>query len=265
MIKLIALPCICVDVFDGTDELRPGGEALNFAAHASDFDEVEVMLLGALGKDSYADCILNSIVDKRIDTSHIRVEQNKTTANNRIYLNEKGDRYFKDDSWNGDIVDKMILNDEELSVIEKADAVFVHFWAGCFRQIWEAKKKYGFKLAVDFDVYRNFEDMEQYAPFIDYFMISGEEVLLPYFEEFSKKYDGLFNISLAEKGSVTYHKGECYRVASNKVENIVDTTGCGDSYHAGFVCMHLLTQDIIMAMQKGTQFATRTLGHYGGF
>ena len=38
-IKLTALPCICADVFDGTDIIRPGGEALNFAAHASRFDE----------------------------------------------------------------------------------------------------------------------------------------------------------------------------------------------------------------------------------
>ena len=36
-IKLTALPCICADVFYGTDMIRPGGEALNFAAHASYF------------------------------------------------------------------------------------------------------------------------------------------------------------------------------------------------------------------------------------
>ena len=38
MINLVALPCLCVDVFDGTDELRAGGEALNFAVHASKFE-----------------------------------------------------------------------------------------------------------------------------------------------------------------------------------------------------------------------------------
>ena len=37
MMNLVALPCLCVDVFDGTDELRAGGEALNFAVHASKF------------------------------------------------------------------------------------------------------------------------------------------------------------------------------------------------------------------------------------
>ena len=41
MINLVALPCLCVDVFDGTDELRAGGEALNFAVHSSRFEEIE--------------------------------------------------------------------------------------------------------------------------------------------------------------------------------------------------------------------------------
>ena len=44
MINLVALPCLCVDVFDGTDELRAGGEALNFAVHASKFEEFNVSI-----------------------------------------------------------------------------------------------------------------------------------------------------------------------------------------------------------------------------
>ena len=58
MINLVALPCLCVDVFDGTDELRAGGEALNFAVHASKFEEFNVSILGAVGQDSYAKFIM---------------------------------------------------------------------------------------------------------------------------------------------------------------------------------------------------------------
>ena len=94
-INLVALPCLCVDVFDGTDELRAGGEALNFAAHASKFDEFNVSILGAVGQDSYAKFIMDSISDKRIDVSHVRVEEDKVTANNRTYLTADGDRYYK--------------------------------------------------------------------------------------------------------------------------------------------------------------------------
>ena len=41
-IKLTALPCICADVFYGTEIIRPGGEALNFAAHASHLSLIHI-------------------------------------------------------------------------------------------------------------------------------------------------------------------------------------------------------------------------------
>lgn len=57
-------------------------------------------------------------------------------------------------------------------------------------------------------------------------------------------YKGLFNASLADKGSVTYYNGEKYFVPADEALEIVDTTGCEDSYHAGFVCSHMLIGDI---------------------
>lgn len=264
-LKLVALPCMCADVFDGTDIIRPGGEALNFAAHASKFNEIDVTLLGIVGKDKYAESVMRSIDGLNIDKSHIRIDERYPTANNRTYLTADGDRYYKEDSWDGRILDNIILNDTEINIIAAADVVFIHFWASCFAQFIELKKKYGFKLAVDFDVYRDFDDMKRYAPFVDFFMISGSKELLPHFEEMSKNFDGLFNMSLAEQGSVTYCKGKEYRVPAVKTENIADTTGCGDSYHAGFVCSYMLEKDIIKAMNVGSKIAAETLSHYGGF
>lgn len=264
-IRLTALPCLCADVFYGTDTIRPGGEALNFAAHASRFRDIDVTLLGVVGKDKYAEVIMEAISKLDIDKSHIRIDERYPTANNMTYLTGSGDRYYKDDSWNGKILDNLVLNDTEIKVLSESDVVFVHFWASCFPQVIELKKTLGFKLAVDFDVYRDFSDMERYAPYVDFFMISGSEELLPRFRELSDKYPCLFNMSLAEHGSVTYFNGQEFRVQAVKVENIIDTTGCGDSYHAGFVCSYMLGNDIEKAMNVGSEIAAETLKHYGGF
>lgn len=264
-VKLIALPCICADVFYGTDIIRPGGEALNFAAHASRFDEMDVTLLGILGKDKYAEAIMNAVSELKINKQYIRFDERYPTANNMTYLTEKGDRYYKEDSWNGRILDNIVLNETEIDLISRADVVFIHFWASCFDQLIELKKKYGFKLAADFDIYRDFDHMESLAPYIDFFMISGSEELLPKFCEMSERFDCLFNITLAERGSVTYYKGQCFRTEAVKTSEIVDTTGCGDSYHAGFVCSYILDKDILKAMTVGSRKAAETLLHYGGF
>lgn len=263
--KLTALPCLCADVFDGTDVIRPGGEALNFAAHACTFAGVDVTLLGVIGDDKYGQAIMASIADKPINARHVRIDPTQTTANNYTYLTPEGDRYYKPDSWNGRILESIRLTEEERSIIAASDVVFVHFWASCFQEVLALKKQYGFRLAVDFDVYRDFDHMAQLAPDIDFFMISGAEELLPHFRDFSTRWDGLFNMSLGEKGSVTYHRGQAYRVAAEKVETIVDTTGCGDSYHAGFVCSYMQKGDIVEAMHTGSRIAAGVLGHYGGF
>ena len=264
-IKLTALPCICADVFYGTEIIRPGGEALNFAVHASHFKDIDVTLLGVVGKDKYAEAIMDSISKLDIDKNHIRIDERYQTANNMTYLTESGDRYYKDDSWNGEILDNIVLNDNEIKILSRSDVVFVHFWASCFSQVVELKETLGFKLAVDFDVYRDFADMERFAPHVDFFMISGSEELLPRFKELSNKYRCLFNVSLAERGSVTYFNEQEFKVQAVKVESIIDTTGCGDSYHAGFVCSYMLENNIEKAMNVGSEIAAETLKHYGGF
>ena len=50
-----------------------------------------------------------------------------------------------------------------------------------------------------------------------------------------------------------------------KVESIIDTTGCGDSYNAGFVGSYMLENNIEKAMNVGSEIAAETLKHYGGF
>lgn len=264
-LNLVALPCLCVDVFDKTEIIRAGGEALNFAAHAAKYDDISVTLLGVVGKDNYAQAIMSSIDGMKINTEHIRIDESCPTANNRVYLTNDGDRYYKEDSWNGRILDNILLNDTEKELIASADVVFIHYYASCFEQVVELKKAHDFKLAVDFDVIRDKEIMKRYAPYTDFFMISGCEELFEFFEELSELYDGLFNITLAENGSVTYCKGKKYCVPAIKADEVVDTTGCGDSYHAGLVCSYMLHNDILKAMSDGSLLAAKTLSHFGGF
>ena len=166
-----------------------------------------------------------------------------------------------------EIIDEVnkIQDLSEIKIISESDVIFVHFWASCFSQVIELKKTYGFKLAVDFDVYRDFDVMEKFSPFVDFFMISGSEEYLPQFKKLSYKYECLFNISLAERGSVTYYKGKEFKAKAVKVDTVIDTTGCGDSYHAGFVCSYILEKDIEKAMSVGSEIAAETLMHYGGF
>lgn len=265
MIKITAMTTMCADIFDSTGQILPGGEALNFAAAACRYPHIRVGIVGAVGSDECGKIILNSIRNKAIDKSSIHIIENGVTASNRIYLTSDGDRYFKENSWNNGVYGDFCMSDEDIEVLKSSDIVFINYSSPNFGEVLDLKKTSSFKLAADFDVARNFSELEKNVPYIDFFFISGEESLLNIFEDWSEKYDGIFNVTLAENGSVTFYRGKEYRVKALPVAAIVDTTGCGDSYHAAFICSYAKNKDIISAMNEGSTAASKTLSHIGGF
>ena len=155
--------------------------------------------------------------------------------------------------------------DSDKNRIASADIIFITFDSPNFDDVLELRKSCRFQLAVDFNVLRDFKKIETIVPYINFFFISGEKSILLQFQKWSERYDNIFNITLAENGSVTYYMGKEYRVDAVPVNNVIDTTGCGDSYHAGFLCSYLRDCDIINAMNEGSRVASKTLSHIGGF
>ena len=265
MTRILCMPTLCADIFEHSGEILPGGEALNFACIACRYDHMDVHLLGPVGEDEPGRHILQVIDQRRINGENVHVIPGGATATHRISIDEHGDRYFKPGAWNGGVLDIYRLAESDVAAMNAADVVFCTWYSLNFREALEARKQGGFKLAVDFDIERDFAKVEQYLPFIDFFMISGDDSVLPVARAWSEKYDGLFNVTLAERGSVTYHHGQEYRVSAVPVKEVIDTTGCGDSYHAGFMCSYVKDGDILAAMREGSKVASQTLAHVGGF
>lgn len=264
-VKITALPVLCADVFDGSKRVYPGGEALNFAVHASEFSGVDIALIGAVGNDEYGKRILDSISYKRMDITGIRIDKKLSTAYNVTYVSPEGDRYYKEDSWHGGVMDTFKLSKADVKSISLSDVVFINYGVSCFDEVIELKKKYDFKLAVDFDVLRDFDRIKELSPYVDFVLISGEKELLPAFKELSEKYDSIFNMTLAENGSMTYYKGEEFFAAATEPDALIDSTGCGDTYHAAFICSYLVDRNIKKAMNLASDLAAITMEHFGGF
>jgi sugar/nucleoside kinase (ribokinase family) len=87
------------------------------------------------------------------------------------------------------------------------------------------------------------------------------------FEETSSKldnYENLFAITRSEKGSVIVHKGETVIQPATPVETIVDTTGAGDAYTAGFLFGLTADQSLQECAKLGTFCATKVIQQVGG-
>ena len=265
MTRILCMPTLCADIFEHSGKILPGGEALNFACIACRYDHVDVSLLGAIGEDEPGRAILRVIDERGINRTNVHVIPGGATATHHISIDEHGDRYFKPGAWRGGVLNTYRLTEADYAAMHAADVVFCTWYSPNFREALEARKSGYFKLAVDFDVERDFVKMEEVLPFIDFFMISGDDSMLPVAQSWSEKYDSLFNVTLAAQGSVTYHHGKEYRVSAVPVDKVIDTTGCGDSYHAGFVCSYVKDGNILAAMHEGSRVASETLSHVGGF
>ncbi|MCM1524582.1 MAG: PfkB family carbohydrate kinase [Ruminococcus sp.] len=265
MKKIVAMTTVCADIFPETGEIFPGGEALNFAAACSKYGGgIQIGIVGAVGDDEAGKAALRAAGERNIDISCLHTVKGGVTANNRIYIDSRGDRYFKSDSWTNGVYGDFKLSDTDREMLKNSDLVFITSYCPSLSEVIRLKKEYGFALAVDFDVRRDFGEMEEPAAAADYFFISGEESILGIFKAWSEKYDCVFNVTLAEKGSVTFHKGVRFDTAAVHAERVVDTTGCGDSYHGAFICSHLTGGDIHAAMLEGSKAAAETLAHFGG-
>lgn len=265
MISITAMSTICADVFDNTEEIRLGGEALNFAMAVSDYPHIEISLMGAIGSDIIGQKAIECIESKNIDRTCVHIIEGGKTATNKIYHDLNGDRYFKENSWDGGVYQDFKLSDIDKEKLQKTDMIFINYYSPNLKEILELKSKYGYQMAVDFDVVRNFDDIEKIVSRIEFIFFSGNDEMLPVLKRWSELYHGIFNASLAERGSVSYRGGKEYRVKAVPVENIVDTTGCGDNYHAAFLASYLKDQDIVIAMEAGSLQASHTLTHLGGF
>lgn len=279
MINITAMTTICADIFDDGSEIMLGGEALNFAmAISSCCPNIGISLMGAVGNDDIGVKAVECIKNSNIDMSCVHVIEGGKTASNRIYHDSNGDRYFKEDSWDGGVYQDFKLSDIDRAKLRETDIVFINYYCPNFTEILELKSEYGYRLAVDFDIDADYDAIGKIVGNIEFNFFSGNDDMLPIIKEWSMLHDGIFNATLAERGSVSYHMGREYRVTAVPVEEIIDTTGCGDNYHAAFLASYAVSRDtssanpsnpdkhaIISAMEAGSLQASHTLMHIGGF
>jgi fructoselysine 6-kinase len=190
---------------------------------------------------------------------------NGITANNKIYHTAEGEKYEKADSWTNGVYADFRLTDENVEYMKTFEAVASTFNDPNFKHTLEVHRNAQFLLSMDFLDHAPKDEWENYFPDIDLFFISGKNEYSPLLKKWSEKYNTLFVSTLGANGSVAYKNGIEYSCEAVKVEKVVDTTGCGDSYQGAFIVDYLLNGDILSAMKAGSQAATVTLSYIGAF
>lgn len=259
-----SLTCACADIFDKTGEIFPGGEALNFScAVKAAAPEIESFLVAAVGDDEAGAAVRAAALKYGVSDAHLYTVEGKT-ASNRTYLTPDGDRYYKDDSWDSGVYGTFRLGERDRALLCRSDLVHTSIYCPSFREILSLKASGSFRLAVDFNVSRNFSEWAGFLDSVDFFFISGDDSVCLWAKEQSCRYNGIFVVTLGERGSRAYRNGAEFSEAAASVGSVVDTTGCGDSFQAGFTADFLRFGELSRAMKAGALAAARVIGCYGG-
>ncbi|MGB5344846.1 MAG: adenosine kinase [Woeseia sp.] len=73
----------------------------------------------------------------------------------------------------------------------------------------------------------------------------------------------LYAVTRSEKGSVIFFKGDAVQQGALAVEKIVDTTGAGDAYTAGFLYAYVDERPLDVCARAGTLCATQVIQQVG--
>jgi fructoselysine 6-kinase len=269
---IISVGDASIDHYVTTGEKYAGGIAANFAVHVRRMGE-PIMLIAALGDDQNGDIFLRQMQHESVDTSHVQRLHGGTARQNIRLVGKHWDfcGYYS-----GVFAD-FHLTKEDFAVLQNADAVVAPLTDGLknvFEEVILTPLEKPIKIA-DFSRHADIPGFSHgdvvsmlmhYLEYLDVVFIGGDESLAETIQSIAESNpEKIIILTMGPKGVQTFHKGKVYTKAAKWVRNMVDTTGCGDAFRAGFVVTYMQIHDIPKALDVGTDLAAQNATHMGGF
>lgn len=258
-----------IDHYLPTDEIFCGGITANFAlqARAAFPEDDSITIISAIGNDAAAAVVDERLKGSRIDCHIASLEG--TTSVQYIEIQPDGERYFA--GYDEGVLRDYRIDEEAEKLIAASDLLVVPI----FRQIYDFFRRvisidHAGLTAVDFAdfaEYPEFSLLEMYLDAIDigFFGLSVEdESLIEKIRRLAAARNKLFVVTLGADGSRAFQGGDAFGCAAVPVDKIVDTTGAGDAFAAGFLGHYCSGGNVSASLMKGAALSARIIQRVGG-
>lgn len=244
--KIEKFPEVGKEVLAKKMTLTLGSSSAIFASNISSLG-VRVAFIGKIGKDKFGEVVLESLQQKKVDTSMILIDE-KVGTGATIILNVDEDRANTTYPGAMDLLTIDDISDEDLS-----KAGHLHFssyflqpgmWGG-LGKLFRRAKKMGLTTSFDmqWDPMETWKlDIPDVLPYVDVFLPNEQELILLTGTktlneaiDSVKKYTNILVIKRGNKGSMVHYKDQLSDLPPFLNKEVVDAIGAGDSFNAGFI------------------------------
>ena len=256
------------------EETLAGGSVANSIVGLSQLGNA-VSFIGKVSDDKLGNIYEKSLINEKVQYCYQKKEESIPTGTCLILITPDSERTMC--TFLG-IAGKISDKDIDENAVKNCELVFLegYLWdegepKTAFNKAISIAKKTAMTLSDQFCVERHkksFFDLVNNK--LDITFANEQEILslidAKNFNEvisFGKQLGKLFVITRSEKGSIAIQKNEVVKCDSQKNLKIVDLTGAGDLFAAGFLHGHINNLSIKESLQKGTEMASKIIQKIG--
>ncbi|CAB4592061.1 unannotated protein [freshwater metagenome] len=253
---------------------HPGGQAANVSTWITRTN-TKAQLVARVGNDPVGFALISDL--DKYGVEHLNLMRSgRPTGVVVILVDANGERtMFPDNGANAD------LEVSDLPPLEGIDGVYLSGYALLDFRSRDAvlamiKKVKAANIPIFFDPTTTgamkivpLAEVLSWVALMDGILLNAEEALylgdatdIESAEESLRKYTPLVVIKLGSRGAMAVFNDQSIRVPA-VTTNVVDTTGAGDSFAAGFIPMWLETLDLEKALSAGTALAAKCVATVG--
>ena len=256
------------------EETVSGGSVANSIVGLSQLGN-KVGFIGKVSDDDLGQKYEDGLKKENVNYIYIKKKENLATGTCLILITPDSERTMC--TFLG-TAGKINENDVDINSVQNSEIVFLegYLWdegepKSAFDKAIQNSSKVAMSLSDSFCVERhkkNFLDLVQNK--LDITFANEQEITTLIdarkFEEvvtFGQQLGKLIVITRGEKGSIAIHKDQVVECESKKNLNIVDLTGAGDLFAAGFLHGYIKKISIKESLEKGTDMSSKIIQKIG--
>jgi fructoselysine 6-kinase len=260
--KVACFSVAAIDFFPQQNAWYAGGNSLNQAVRFRQMG-FHSAFIGALGTDEAGDRIANLLYNEQIDTNCLQ-RIDGFTARNQIVNDSSGERFGVEGAWESGVYEEYSITEELWDYLEKFEVWATHANCPFYQSALEHKSKKQL-LSVDFLHLRDYGLLKKSLTVADIVFFGGTYDMVEDLAQVAQTTPGkIIVLTLGADGSMAFYGRQTFTQEALPVEKVIDTTGCGDAFQAGFTANYYRNRNIQQALLAGAEMGRIATMSFGG-